>query len=801
MIRRPLVWLLVTYVTGSLHYRFPFLGIVVFAVILALFVFGYWLYYSRNFHDSFLFAIPFVFLMGYLLMWNQQLPGPIDIALQEGPLYTTCEGRVIDILQKEDSYQLLITDVSYSKSLLQPSSPPYDTKSSIYVYISDIPDLSIGNYIRISGKLSLFTSPTNPGQFNERLYYKLQNIDYRMIATELQVTDRKVDCIKEAFYSLRNRMKRVYGALDEKTASVLNAMLLGDTKNLDSKSKELYQAAGISHVISISGMHITLLGMAIFSLVLRFFGRTWATVAAVVFIVFYGILTGFSVSTNRAVVMMVVFLGAKIVGRTYDLLSAVALSALFILVQEPMQIYNSGFLLSYGAILGIGVSYPCLMSLFPLEEWRKRGETIRLSIASGGVRSCHKAWTLVKCKSASLLGFQFAIQIILLPLLLISYYRISTYACIMNLLVVPCMDYLILFGLPAGLLGCFHLALGRFFLASSYYILSFSDTLCGIVYHLPYHYLVIGQPDMLEIILYCCLVIVGLWLTNKRKKLGLFCLVCGMGILLLPFPKERQLVITALDVGQGDCLVMETPEDSVYMIDGGSSDVSQVGKYRILPFMYAKGIDQVDYVFVSHCDSDHVSGICDLMEACEKGEFTIKHLVVADTSKEDENYKALVEAAEKIGITVMKLKRGDRLKEGELKIECIHPTYEYNTESANDASLVLSLTYGEFDMLFSGDVEAEGEEFMLDAMENKKYEVLKVAHHGSKNSTSEEFLEKTKPGVALISCSKNNRYGHPHKEVLDRLDEVDSQVEITYENGAITIKTDGSSMVIDTYKE
>lgn len=799
MIRRPLVWMLVAYVAGSLLYRLPLSGIVIVALLLALMLLGYWLYYSRNYKDSFLLAIPFLFITGYLLMWNQQLPGPVDTALKEDPIYTSCEGRVVEILNKDDSYQLLLTDVSYSKSLLQQSSPPYDTHSSIYVYISDIPDLSMGNRIRIYGKLALFTNPTNPGQFNEGLYYKLQDIDYRMVALNLQVIDSKVDHIKEAFYLLRNRMKKVYGELDEKTASVLNAMLLGDTKNLDKETKELYQAAGISHVISISGMHITLLGMAIFSLVFRFLGRTWATVAAVSFIIFYGILTGFSVSTNRAVVMMIVLLGAKLVGRTYDLLSAVALSALLILVQEPMQIYHTGFLLSYGAILGIGVSYPSLMTVFPIKEWKKREETLGRLIVSHRKKTCRKIWTFLKCKAVSLLVFQFAIQLILLPILLSSYYRIPTYTFLMNLLVVPFMDYLILFGLPAGLIGCLHLALGRFFLASSYYLLIFSNTLCSMVYYLPHHYLVVGQPDIWKILLYACFGITGLWLVRKGKKLGLLCLCIGMGILLLPFPTKKQLIITALDVGQGDCLVMETPEGSVYMIDGGSLDVSNVGEYRILPFLYSKGIAQLDYVFVSHCDTDHISGIYDILKACEKGEFRLKHLVVANTSYEEENYKALVSEAEKIGIDVIKLKRGDVLKEGDLKMVCLHPTYEYNTDSANDASLVLDLSYGDFDMLLTGDVEKTGEKYMLDGMERKKYEVLKVAHHGSNSSSSKAFLDQILPGVSIISAGKNNRYGHPHSEVVNRLKDINCRICGTYEAGAIMITTDGERYYIERY--
>ena len=760
----------------------------------------FWFFCSSNPHDKFIFLEPLIFLVGALLMWNQQLPGPIDQALNKGPIYTTCEGTISDILKKENSYELLLSDVSYYDSLLKENSNPhYHTSSRIYVYVKTIPDLAIGNHVSVSGKLSLFTTPTNPGQFNERFYNKLQNIDYRMLVMDLQVTNPCVNTLSQGFYLLRNKVKSVYESLDEDSASVLNAMLIGDTKNLKQEIKQLYQAAGISHVISISGMHITLLGMALFAFVTKVGGRKWATLAVVLFILFYGILTGFSVATNRAVVMMIILLGAGIVGRTYDLLSAVALSALLILVQEPMQIYNTGFLLSYGAILGIGISYPCLMILVPIEYWKKRGEQKRLLIASNKIVRIHKVSVNIRCRLVSLLMFQCAIQVVLLPLILVSFYRLPTYSFLMNLMVVPIMDYVILFGLPAGFLGCLFLSLGRFFLASTHFIIVFCNTLCSYIYQLPAYYIVIGKPDTLKLLLYSLFAILGLWLAHKRRKIGILVLLLGMAILLLPWPTKNTLTITALDVGQGDCFVIRPNDGSVYMIDGGSSDISQVGTYRILPYLYARGISEIDYLFVTHCDLDHTSGILEVMDASAKGECRIRTLVLSDTCYKDDNYNALVVRAKECGIPVLRFKRGDTLNGGELNITCLHPTYDYEATSANDTSLVLSLTYGEFDMLFTGDVEAAGENDMLEEIKLRQYEVLKVAHHGSKNSSGLEFLQKVTPKFGLISCGRDNSYGHPHKELLERLEEIGCKPYLTMNGGAIEIQTDGVKMKIEEY--
>ena len=164
----------------------------------------------------------------------------------------------------------------------------------------------------------------------------------------------------------------------------------------------------------------------------------------------------------------------------------------------------------------------------------------------------------------------------------------------------------------------------------------------------------------------------------------------------------------------------------------------------------------------------------------------------------EETYLELESLAKISGINVSYLRAGDVLMDGELKVTCLHPQIEYIPSSRNSYSMVLSVTYGEFDLLLTGDLEQDGENILM-AKYPYDYDVLKVAHHGSKNSTKKEFLSIIKPELALISCGKDNRYGHPHEELLDRLKFVESQVEITYEAGAITLRTDGERMEVERY--
>ncbi len=249
------------------------------------------------------------------------------------------------------------------------------------------------------------------------------------------------------------------------------------------------------------------------------------------------------------------------------------------------------------------------------------------------------------------------------------------------------------------------------------------------------------------------------------------------------------------------------------MIDGGSSDVSHVGQYRIEPFLKSQGVGKLDYVFVTHGDSDHINGISEIIERRNIG-VEIETIIFPELNVWDEKLRELHEKARKNGVKTVLMKKGQELKEGELKLVCLAPDSiltegknknraEYKVEAGNAASLILTLNYNGFDMLFTGDVEGEGEEKLMKELSKYevKYEVLKAAHHGSKNSSSEDFLEIVQPCYTLISAGTENRYGHPHKETIERLHSVESKVMTTIDNGAIMLEICESKMRVSGWKK
>jgi len=295
---------------------------------------------------------------------------------------------------------------------------------------------------------------------------------------------------------------------------------------------------------------------------------------------------------------------------------------------------------------------------------------------------------------------------------------------------------------------------------------------------------------------------------SLSRKYLLFLII--LLIFLIYNPREG-LYITFLDVGQGDGIFLESPSGSTYLIDGGSTSSSKVGQYIIQPYLKSQGISNIDYMIATHMDEDHINGLLELIENIpEEGSkslvsyITVQNLILPELREPDNTYLEFVARAEGKGISIIYMSAGMSLQDGDVIITCLHPAYEVHSPDKNESSLVLYLDYENFQVLFTGDVEGDGEEELLDVIRDKyidelsSIEVLKVAHHGSKNSTPKELLAILKPKISIISCGLNNSYGHPHEELLERLEAVESQTYKTAECGAVTIWTDGKEMRIET---
>lgn len=520
--------------------------------------------------------------------------------------------------------------------------------------------------------------------------------------------------------------------------------------------------------------------MAVYKLLRKCIGRYLpSAVSGFVTLFFYGMITGFGVSTVRAFIMFGVMLGAEVLGRTYDMLSAISLSAVLILVQEPLYLYHAGFQLSFGAVIGLAVLEPVMVQTFELKK-----------------------------KSAKNLAGSLAIQLMTFPILVSSYYSYPLYSMIINLFILPFVSLLATSGMLISLFGGITIV-DNLAAWLAVIILKFYEVVCELFSYLPSSIIKLHKPAGGRIVVYYGVLILIFFLLHKygrREKRGSkkkskntpVLVICGILSFLMPvvllYRSNIPLQITMLDVGQGDCFLIRS-KDMAVLIDGGSSDISQAGKYRIEPYLQSEGIWHLDYVIFSHTDSDHMNG---MLWMIEEGNIEIDCIIFPEPDETDENGLRLQKASAQKGVKVVYGTQGMTLELEEGCFRCLYPK-RGTVKDKNEGSLIWRYETGSFSMLFTGDAGIEAEEYLLKQKNCTTATVLKVGHHGSKTATSEAFVERVRPIVALISSGVDNSYGHPAQETLTTLEQVGCRVYNTQETGAVTLTVDGEKLEVSTF--
>jgi competence protein ComEC len=338
------------------------------------------------------------------------------------------------------------------------------------------------------------------------------------------------------------------------------------------------------------------------------------------------------------------------------------------------------------------------------------------------------------------------------------------------------------------------------------WILNWYDTAANVCLNLPLARIIVGKPSWSRIFIYYAAIAFLTIIWTKRKEKHWIRLAGSVVILtILLTPTSREFEVDVLDVGQGDGTYICSKEGVPLFIDGGSTNVSSVGTYRILPFLKSKGIRRVSYWFVSHADADHISG---LLEVIESG-YTIDNLILANRTVQDDSRDNLIEVAQAAGTNVICMKTGDVLNLGGTKIICLSPAADNRYEDRNDGGLVLLYMDDQFSAMFAGDIPGEVEDTIVaeyeqdTGLEEQKslldVDYYKVNHHGSKYSSGKLWLEALTPEVTTISCSSTNTYGHPHQETLERLSEAGTEIYRTDELGAIRITLEGGEISVSGY--
>jgi len=652
--------------------------------------------------------------------------------------------------------------------------------ANIILYDKEHIQVSLGNSIIATGDMYFFQSARNPGNFNQEEYYRRKNISGFISGANCEVNLQVENAwvIRTKLQELQEKWNLLFvRTLGEESGGIMSALLLGTRDNINPEIKELYQQSGIIHILSVSGLHISFIGVVLQKLLQKLRCKAFLCVGITSIVLgVYVIFVGAPISAIRAFFMYLMSVGAVFVRRVYDGKTSLALTAAMISLWRPLVLLEAGFLLSFGALVGIIVILPILQKIV------------------GG---------MPKVLAGMYMGV--AVHLALIPILLFYYFEWFPYSLLINFVVVPMIGVAMGIGLLGSGICLLWESVGEFILKGCHIILTVSEEICRWFIRWPGSSMVVGQPSVWRILLYYFVLVLACFLPQTcirniwKKRITLLVGIVIAHLCLCLYPRNtKELEIVMLDVGQGDGIFIKSPQGSTYFIDGGSNDINRVGRYRIEPFLKSKGVAVLDYVFISHGHADHMNGIMEMLERQEYG-VKIRNIILPHASVHDEALLEFSEQARAQGTRVYTMGTGEQLSEGGFLLTCLQPDGSYSGELGNPSSMVLALQYGEFDMLFTGDLEGVGEEILTQALSDKAYEVLKVAHHGSKYSTEIAFLEKVRPSYALISSGIRNSYGHPHIETLERLEMFGSMVYRTSESGAITLRSNGYKMSVEEY--
>ena len=709
--------------------------------------------------------------LGFPFIRGNPLPDYLKEWIKEHPESVVC-GEVESFRDTEFSQT-----VSLNESYLIYRSKKFPIKN-ITVYLKKREELKPGMYLCVRGVLEELSLPRNPGEFNARQYYACDHMYYSVKKGEVLKKGKEGNAYQTLLLRIREHLNGVLEDAAGETAPVFAAMVLGEKGELPKETKMLYQMAGIIHILAISGLHISLLGVGLYELLKKTGLGIWsAGFLSLTVMIFYGEMTGGSVSAMRAVSMFLIATGAKILGRIYDMMTALSVSAMILLLESPAYLYNTGFLLSFGAVLGVGA----VLTVF---------------LKFSGIKN-----KILK----SLMG-SVCVQLTTLPVMLWFYGEVSIIGIFFNLLVLPTVGIVLISGVFTALIGCISPGLAVCVSLPGRLVLFAYDKLCCLGTSLPFCTWTPGQPKIWQAVIYYVILfsvtgaagfLIKKEVKNRRKlylaKSGLVVSLAA-ALFVLSQRDRLHMEITCLDIGQGDAIAVQLPTGEVFLVDGGSSNKKNIGQYQLLPFLKNQGISYVDAVFISHTDEDHISGVREILEYMEKGLISLKigNLILPGISEKPEAWRELEALAKKVGIQVMTANRGDDFRIGDGRISVLSPEKGASGEDVNEDAVVFLLSYKNFRGLFTGDVGEETEKKLLSVLSDVDF--LKVGHHGSGYSSTQAFLDKIKPEVSVISCSESNTYGHPSPETIKRLEKSGSRVEYTMKSGAVTVFTDGENV-------
>jgi competence protein ComEC len=614
------------------------------------------------------------------------------------------------------------------------------------------------------------TPPTVPGSFNAPEWMRSQGYRASGSLDSVQILSSKFSFQRFSFL-VKQKLEKHFSKFYEKPESgLLMGLLAGDRSGISENLQNDFRRTGLVHVLSISGFHVVMLAgmLTLFLRALRL-PRKVSQILSIVLLCMYAPITGGSSAVWRAVLMFCVMECSSLFQKNSSSINALGVALIFILVFDTGQIFNAGFQLSAAATFGILI-----------------GQRIKLPNLHGKIGKTFNSFIMepsfiTLCATLSTL-----------PLLVFHFQAFSPISWLGNLVVVP----LVGLGMQAGVLSLIgiHPFVCQIFADSATILLRGASVITSFLAENPYASSTVGPWPLPCLFVVSILVAMLPFLKNENpwgKRIVIFCLlVCSCFFLGAELKKNFFPSWSAvfLDVGQGDCILLKSPSERFYLVDTGPPlKKRSMARDKIIPYFRSQGISKIDAMIISHPHSDHYGNATDILKDFSVREFWTTRC--AQSLEEDRSWQAVLNLAKAKGVEIKNLHKGLNLKEEMLlsksdwNITVLYPDSLFCDKNQNNNSIVLKVHGLGQTLLLTGDLEKQGEKAIAEAAD-----VIKLGHHGSKTSSTRDFLERTAPDLAIISVGIKNRYKHPSKEVLERLDSLGIKYYGTHEKGSIKVE-------------
>lgn len=633
---------------------------------------------------------------------------------------TQITGIITECQKKENNYQITVK-----------------AKEKIIINYNKKFQCKLGIKIKSTGKLEKPGQNTIFNLFNYQKYLQSQKINHIQKATKIQI----INNTPQALYKIKNNIQNKINKYQSK--NYLNAFILGNTDYIDPNISNSYKLNGISHLLAISGMHITLLSAIILYILNKITKKEKLNyIIIITFLIFYMFLTNFTPSVVRASLMFIIITINKIIKLKIKTIYILIFTCTICLLNNPYIIYHIGFLFSY------------IITFYLI---------IFKNIINSQKNYISKTFII------SLIAFISSI-----PIQINNFHEINILSPIINIIFVPLVSLIIY---PLSLVTIIIKPLDIILLQTTQIMENLSLVIQNINIKITLKHI-----NITFIIIYYIIITYSLYKLNKKQIKGLIILLITIIIHTNINIIEKDPTLTMIDVGQGDSILIKLNNNkgNILIDTGGQINYKTKKPYdlaqnKIIPYLKSEGIKQLDYLILTHGDFDHAGMATNLIKKIK-----IKNIIL-NSQNNNPLEKQIIKKAKKNNIKITNINEGIiKIKDTNLKI-----LGSQKSSSENDDSLIIYTKIGKQNILLMGDAEKEREKYIINTYNLKKVDILKVGHHGSNTSTSSKFIQKVRPQISLISAGKNNLYGHPHKQTLEKLK--NSKILITQKDGSVKI--------------